>query len=155
MYETAFTIVAEGMRYLFLLLILYILVRLTQHSLREFRAVQEVKRQVRSVSPGYLEILRPEAHAGERHALKRENTIGRSKRADLSFDLASLAPLHAVIYEKRDGLYVAGSSGRMGVLLNGEPIKKRREELLYTQDTIEMGELLCKLHLRGEEIDAE
>jgi len=147
--------VAQGMRYFFLLLILYILIRLTQHSLKEFKAVQEVKRKVRSVSPGYLEILAPESLAGERYALRRENTIGRGKRADLSFEIETLSPLHAVIYEKKDGLYVADSGGRTGVLLNGERIKKRREELLYTRDTLEFGELVCVLHLAGEETDAE
>ena len=155
MYETAYDIVALGMRYFFLILILYILIRLIQHSVREYKAMQEVKQQVRSISPGYLEVLSPEALAGQRYALKRESTIGRSKRADIVIDSVALAPIHAVLYEKKNGLYVADYGSAAGVLLNGERIPKPKEELLYTQDTLQMGDLLLMLHLEGEEEEDE
>lgn len=150
MYENAYDIVAMGMRYFFLLLILYILIRLVQHALSEFKAVQQIKQQVRSVSPGYLEVLAPEELCGEKYALRRENTIGRSKRCDIPVMLPSLALIHAFLYEKKDGLYITDYGSRAGVLLNGERIGKR-DELLYTEDTLQMGELICTVHLSGEE----
>jgi len=150
-YETVYDIVAQGMRYFFILLILYILIRLVLHSVSEFKTMQEVKQQVRSVSPGYLEVLSPEELAGNKYVLLRENSVGRSRRADVSLQHSSVAPVHALIYEKKKGLYVSSYGGGNSVLLNGEPIIKHREELLYTQDTLQMGEVLFVLHLEGEE----
>lgn len=149
MYQSAYELVVSGMRYVFLALILYILIRLVQHSVTEFRAVQEIKHKVRSVSPGYLEVVSPEAYQGEKYPLKRENTIGRSKRCDICVDIAGLAPIHAFLFEKKKGLYIASYGSRNVIFINGETIKGQ-EELLYTQDLLEMGTLLCKLHLAGE-----
>lgn len=150
MYESGYDIVTLGMRYFFIALILYILLRLILQSITEFKAVQNIKRQVRGVSPGYLMATAPEELAGEVYRLRRENTIGRGKRCDISIPHSSLAQLHAFIYEKQKGLYVADYGSHAGVLLNGEPIKKR-EELLYTQDELQLGDLIFRLHLTGEE----
>ena len=151
MYENAYDIVAVGMRYFFLILILYILLRLVQHSVKEFKTVQQIKQKVRSVSPGYLEVVSPEELSGTKYPLKRENTIGRAKRCDISVQLNTLAPVHAFLFEKKDGLYLADYGSSIGVLLNGERIIKKKDELLYTGDTLEMGELVMVLHLAGEE----
>lgn len=152
MYESAYDIVAMAMRYVFLALILYILFRLVQRSLSEYRSVQQIKKKVRSVSPGYLEALEPESLRGEKYPLRRENTLGRAKRCDISVPLDSLSPVHAFLFEKKDGLYLADYGSREGVLLNGERIG-RKDELLYTGDTLQMGELVLMLHLAGEEED--
>lgn len=152
MYANAYDIVASSMRYFFLLLIIYILLRLVQHSFSEFRAVQQIKKRVRSVSPGYLEALLPEEFLGRRFPLGRENTIGRSKRCNISIPLPSLAPTHAFIYEKKGGLYISDYGSRQGVLLNDERIG-RHEEYLYTEDKLQFGGFICVLHLSGEEED--
>jgi hypothetical protein len=101
MYGNAYDIVAMGMRYFFLLLILYILIRLVQHSVSEFKAVQQIKQQVRSVSPGFLEVLEPEALREEKYALRRDNSLGRAKRCTIPVQLASLAPVHAFFTKRR------------------------------------------------------
>lgn len=150
MYESAYDIVAMAMRYFFLALILYILIRVVQHSVSEFRTVQQIKQKVRSVSPGYLEVTEPESLRGEKYPLRRENTLGRAKRCDISVPLASLAPVHAFLFEKKDGLYLADYGSHEGVLLNGERVG-RKDELLYTGDSLQMGELVLTLHLAGEE----
>lgn len=148
MYETAYDIVATGMRYFFILLIVYILVRLVIQSVREYRSMQQVKQRVRSVSPGYLEVIAPLDIAGERFPLRRENTIGRSKRADIVIDHKTLASIHAFIYEKKDGLYISNYGSRNVVLINGE--RAKNEELLYTGDRLGMGAVTLCLHLRNE-----
>lgn len=150
MYETAYDIVATGMRYFFLALMIYILVRLVQHSVTEYKAVQAAKEQVRSISPGYLEAILPEEIAGERYALRRENTIGHSRRCSIQVNLPGVSPVHAMLYQKKDGLYLSDFGSRSGSLLNDEPIGKK-EELLYTQDILQFGDFCCKLHLAGEE----
>ena len=150
MYESAYDIVAMAMRYVFLALILYILFRLVQRSVSEYRAVQQIKQKVRAVSPGYLEVTQPESLRGEKYPLGRENTIGRAKRCDISVPLDSLAPVHAFLFEKKDGLYLADYGSHAGVLLNGERVG-RKDELLYTGDSLQMGELALILHLAGEE----
>lgn len=154
MYESAYDIVALGMRYFFIVVICYILLRLILHSITEFKAVQQIKQQVRGISPGYLEVLAPKELCGEKYSLRRENTVGRGKRCDISIQHASLAQLHAFIYEKRKGLYLADYGSRAGVLLNDTTVKKR-EELLYTQDKITLGDVVLKLHLVGEAVEEE
>ncbi|MDL2234591.1 FHA domain-containing protein [Christensenellaceae bacterium OttesenSCG-928-L17] len=154
MYETAYDLVALGMRYFFLALIVYILVRLVLHSLREYRAVQEIKQHVRSFSPGYIEILAPEAHAGEIYHLRHENTIGSGKACDIRLEGAGLASAHAFLYLKKDGLYLAALGSRDPVLLNDKPVGKH-EELLYTADELRLGEVSMLLHLYGEEPEEE
>lgn len=154
MYQNTYDLVALGMRYFFLVLILYILIRLVMHSFTEFTAVQQIKKQVRGVSPGYLEVLAPEEYKGKTYPLRRENTIGRGKRCDICIPHESLALLHAFLYEKKGELYIAGHSGRTGVLLNGNNIR-RKEELLYTRDELELGEVKLLLRLEGEEVPDE
>ncbi len=150
MYESAYDIVASGMRYFFLVLILYILLRLVLHSITEFRAVQQIKKQVRSVSPGYLEVLAPEEKRGEHYPLRRENTLGRGKRCDICIQHPSLALLHAFVYEKKGGLFVADYGSSAGVLLNGVPIHKK-EALLFVADELKVGDIVLRVHLAGEE----
>lgn len=154
MYESAYEIVALGMRYFFIVIVFYILIRLILHSFTEFKAVQKIKQQVRGVSPGYLEALAPDELKGETYPLRRENTIGRGKRCDICVQQPSLAQLHAFIYEKKNGLYVTDYGSRAGVLLNGDMIKKR-EELLYTRDELKLGDVVLKVHLAGEEPEGE
>lgn len=153
MYQNTYDLVALGMRYFFLALILYILIRLVLQAYTEFVAVQQIKKQVRGVSPGYLEVLAPKECRGETYPLRRENTIGRGKRCDICIQHPSLAPLHAFLYEKKGELYLAAYGGRKGVLLNGNAIRKR-EEMLYTRDELELGEVKLRLYLEGEEVSA-
>ncbi len=154
MYETTFDIVAIGMRYFFLALIVFILLRLVVHSLREFRAVQAAKREARSISPGYLEALAPPELAGEKYVLMRDNTIGCARRCTIRLEAPGVSNVHALIYEKRDGLFITDVGSEKGVLINGERIAKK-EELLYTQDVLQFGDFECVLHLAGEEDDGD
>ena len=150
MYETAYDLVALGMRYFFIALILYILLRVVLHSVREYRAVQEIKHHVRQFSPGYMEILEPVERCGEIHHLRHENSIGSAKNCDIRIEGVGLAPSHALLYLKKEGLYLASLGSRTPVLLNDEPIGKQ-EEFLYTADELCMGELRVLMHLYGEE----
>ncbi|MDR1620408.1 MAG: FHA domain-containing protein [Clostridiales bacterium] len=152
MYENAYEIVVLAMRYVFVALILYILLRLVLHSITEFRAVQQIKEQVRGVSSGYLEVLAPQELRGETFVLRRENSIGRSKRCDIFIRHESLALLHAFIYEKKQGLFLTDYENRANVYLNGELVKKG-EELLYTADELQLGDVKLKLHLNGEQAE--
>ncbi len=150
-HETAYDIAALGMRYFFLAIIACLLILLILQSSREYRAIRRMKKSIRNISPGYLEVREPKELAGECYVLRRENTIGKSKRSDIVVPLEDLSPTHALLYEKKDGLYVADCGAKSGILLNGERIGKRREELLYEGDLLTMGTLTCFVHIYGEE----
>lgn len=149
MYESAFNIVVLGARYFFVVLILYILLRVVLHSVTEFKSIQSIKKQVRGVSPGYLIVRTPAELRGKKFKLARENSIGSQKRADIIIEHKSVASTHAFIYEKKQYLYIM-DYGSAPVFVNSEQVKKR-EERLYDEDEITIGEVSLLLHLGGEE----
>lgn len=148
--NTAYEIAALGMRYVFLALIFYILLRIILHSVSEYRMIRKIKKNVQPFSSGYLTVTSPETLIGERFLLSRENTIGSARRCDIVFEDCGLAPVQAAIYEKKGEVYLSDYGSRDGVWLNGERIGKK-EELLFEGDLIEMGDLALILHLPGEE----
>lgn len=149
MYESAFNIIVLGARYFFVVLILYILLRVVLHSVTEFKSIQSIKKQVRGVSPGCLVVSAPADLAGKRFELARENSIGSLARSDICIEHKSIAPTHAFIYEKKQYLYIM-DYGNSPVSVNNEQVKKR-EERLYNEDEIMLGEVSLLLHLSDDE----
>ncbi|MEL7608227.1 MAG: FHA domain-containing protein [Bacillota bacterium] len=150
MNATAYEIAALSMRYVFLVLVLLIVLQLVTRSVSEFRALQRFRRQLRSASPGYLEVHAPEDIRGERFALRRETTIGKARRCDIWIDAAGLAPVHAAIYERKGKVYLADYGSKNGVILNGVRMDKKDEQL-FDGDRIGMGEMEFYLYLLASE----
>ena len=152
--NTAYELVAMGMRYIFAVLIVYLLFRIVVRSIREYRTVRRIKRNLEPVYAGYITISLPEDFEGESFPLSCETTIGSTRRCDICFEDCGLEPIHAVIYEKKGEVYISGYGRKDGIWLNGEKIGKK-PELLFNGDLIEMGELALILHLPGEEDECE
>lgn len=148
--NTTYELFAMGMRYVFIVLIVYILVRIVLRSVREYRTVKKIKRGMQQFSAGNITVSLPEDLEGESFSLSRETTIGAAKRCDIVFENCGLAPIHAAIYEKKGDVYLSDYGSKEGIWLNGERIGKK-PEMLFEGDLIEMGELALIVHLLGEE----
>lgn len=152
--NTAYEIAAIGMRYVFVVLIVYLLCRIVVRSISEYRTVRRIKRNIEPVYAGYITISLPEDFEGESFPLNSETTIGSTRRCDICFEDCGLEPMHAVIYEKKGEVYLSGYGSKDEIWLNGERLGKKPEPL-YDGDLIEMGELALILHLPGEEEELE
>jgi pSer/pThr/pTyr-binding forkhead associated (FHA) protein len=138
------------MRYIFLALIVYILLRLIGQSIKEYDAVREAKKSIRGISPGYLLALSPETLMGLRFELRKEMIIGRSSRCDVIIKTKDVAPVHAAIYEKKGHVYLADYGSRTGTFVNGERVE-RKDRLLMPGDNLRIGEAGLTVNLYGEE----
>jgi len=152
--NTAYEIAAMGMRYVFVALIVYLLVRIVIRSIREYRTVRRIKRKMEPVYAGHITISLPEDFEGESFPLGYETIIGSTRRCDICFEDCGLEPVHAAIFEKKGNVYLSRYGNQEGIWLNGERIGKK-PEILSDGDLIEMGELALILHLPGEEDDFE
>jgi pSer/pThr/pTyr-binding forkhead associated (FHA) protein len=138
------------MRYVFLVLIVYILLRLIRQSIKEYDAVREAKKSIKGISPGYLLALSPKTLIGRRFELRKEMMIGRSSRCDVIIKTKSVAPVHAAIYEKKGNVYLADYGSRTGTFVNGERVE-RKDRLLMPGDNLRIGDADLTVNLYGEE----
>jgi len=152
MVQAWYELIVNGARYVFIFLVFWLLLGIAIRSFKEFRMTSVAKKQLQDVSPGYLEIIAPENMLGEKRILLRESFIGSSKKCNISIEMESVAPVHAVFFERKGTLYIECLDDSIGVLLNGERLSRRGSKL-YTQDCLQFGELVCILHLAGEEED--
>jgi hypothetical protein len=150
MYDTAYDILALIMRYFFLVLVFYILLRLIRSSLHEYRTIRKAKRQLANYTLGYMEICEPEELSSAWYELGRETTIGTDKSCDICLDTNGLAPIHATIYEAKGKIFISGLGTGSGVIVNGRKIK-RKDVRLQGGDYIQLGSLCFLLHPFGEE----
>ena len=148
-YET-FDIVALGMRYVFLILIGYILVLTVKQSVKESRSVREVKKGIAGGTGWVLTITEPELYKGERFELFRENIIGSSVSCDISIKAKNVAPVHAAIYEKKGRTYITDYGSKTGSLVNGVRIGRRGSEI-EPGDDIRLGLLRFSITLDRED----
>ncbi|OQB25186.1 MAG: FHA domain protein [Firmicutes bacterium ADurb.Bin182] len=142
------------MRYIFLMLIAYILFRLVHQSVNEYKAISDAKKSIKGFSPGYLLIFEPEALKGKRVELRKETTIGRSSHCDVMINLKQIAPVHAAIYEKREKVYIYDYGSKSGVYVNNTRIG-RKDRLLNSGDCIKIGDAVMSVKLYGEEDPVE
>lgn len=151
MYETAYDIVALGMRYVFVAMIVYILLRTANSVYREYTCERSIRKGVSAASWGAVEVVAPAdaPFLGEEYILKRENTIGRAKRCDICLPHESLSSVHAAVFQRREKLYISDYGSKNGVKVNGE--KVRRDYRLEDGDVLSLGRVLLKVHLGGEE----
>lgn len=150
----AYELLAMGMRYVFIALIIYILIRIVLYSVKEYRVVKQIKKRAEPLYTGYITVRLPEKLAGERFPLSQETTIGSARRCDIVFENCGLEPVHAAVYEKKGEVYLSDYGTREGSWLNGERLGKKPKPLMEG-DLIEMGELALILHLPGKEEECE
>lgn len=151
MYENAFDIVALAMRYWFVLIVVYILIRLIQNVMLEFSSERTAQKRAAGYALGLLEVVEPVNSPlfGHTFALKRENTIGSARKCDIRLKAKTVNPLHAAVYQKGNKVFLSDYGSKQGVLLNGRRIK--RDVPLIGDDEIALGSMILLLHLSGIE----
>ena len=102
----AYSIAATIMRYFFVAIIIYILVRIVYHSVYEYSELRRVKRWIENGYAKYIEFLPPFDEEEGGFILVRNNLIGRSNHCDICIDDRSVRRRHAILYEKKGEGYL-------------------------------------------------
>ncbi|MDY4896586.1 MAG: FHA domain-containing protein, partial [Eubacteriales bacterium] len=83
--------------------------------------------------------------------LAKSNIIGRGRKCDICIDDGSVRRKHAKIYEKGGFVYIR-RYGRAHILINGEPMEHKTEELAEG-DLVQLGEV--KFYYRMKRVRCE
>lgn len=152
MNQTAFDLLADGMRYVFAILISLIVIRLVLVLLRENRKDRFTRKQEKGVQMGYVEIVEPENNQklfGQRFALRQENQIGSSSECEIRIRYSGVRPIHAGIFQKSNRIILRDYLSKNGVYLNGQRITQ--DTALLDGDEISLGIVTLLLHLTGRQ----
>ena len=135
------------LRYWFLVLIVLILLGVIVISLKEYGERKYVMGMAGKYI-GYIEVLAGEEECVHcRYGLLPNNTIGRSRRADVSIPDRSLKRAHALLYVKNGQAYI-NSLGAGHILKNGK--KVIRPNKLKSGDVLTLGDVIACVHLKEE-----
>lgn len=143
-------IVTDIARFWFLLLMLYMLIRVVDNALMEYNAKKRIRRAGPGRYFGYLTIVActREENLGAKFGLKWENSIGGAKYCDICIRGERLQKHHAVLHVAKDGVYLS-QTGRAKVLINGQPAQ--RKQTLKHKDVLQVGNAKLKLDLKPME----
>jgi hypothetical protein len=137
--------VSLGMRYWFLIAAAVVLLGVTGISIKEYRN----KRLVLSVahsSIGFLSVISgPEDIINENIQLMRENTIGKSRSADIMFRDPSISKAHSQIYMS-GGRFFVNRLSKGDVILNGMKVVSTAE--VCDGDIICFGNIVTRLYIK-------
>lgn len=137
------------MRFWFIIIILYILLRTVQKAVQDYRYTKSIRTELDRRFFGYLTCERSDAPelVGFRQVIRRETLIGRSPRCDLCIPSRCVDLSHALILARDKQLILCDMSAGSGVRLNGERIPK--EAVLCHDDVIGVGETDIRVSLEG------
>ncbi len=149
--DTVLSLAIEISRFAFVLIALYVLLRVVDNSLAELNMRRRMKRNMRRFF-GDLTVLeaKNEDLVGKRYGLKWENRLGSARRCDICVVGGGLLKQHAMLYLSRDSAYLRPVSNA-SVWVEGHRIKKRTE--VYDGDGIQLGEALFVLRLFDQEAE--
>ena len=151
--DSIYAAVASLLRYVFLALLLYFLLRLVLLSLSEYRKIRRVRNALASESLHKLQFLYPDELEGEEFLLREETRIGRRKDCEVRLRYAGIRREEAVIVKREQGFTLYPFS-RKRVSVNGEVV--RREVELFEGDILEFSGMIgCKYILRSRAEAAE
>ena len=140
---------ALSMRYWFLIVIFIILIGSVGISIREYRQKHYVLGLAR-LSIGYLRVLSgPEEILGENLQLMQQNTIGRSRRADIMLRDRSVDKAHCLIYKDETGEVLISRITQDDITING--VQLEDNALVFTGDVICIGNVVTELNIKYED----
>lgn len=146
-----YSLLVSGMRYFFVAAIVYILFRIVYHSVCEYNELRRVKNWLEKGYARHIEFLPPFDTNEEGFILAKSNIIGRGRKCDICIDDGSVRRKHAKIYEKGGFVYIQ-RYGRANILINGEPMEHKTEELAEG-DLLQLGEV--KFYYRMKRVRCE
>lgn len=98
---------------------------------------------------GVLEVLEPGNNAkllGQRYLLRKENRIGKGGDCDIRIQERSLASIQALIYQRRNKVFLSDYGSKKGVGLNGYRVKE--DIALMDGDEIQLSHVVLQLRLQ-------
>ncbi len=142
LYEAA----ALALRYWFVIAALIIVLGVTSLSIKEYRDKRIVLNVAQS-SIGYLAVISgPEDVMGENIPLLENNTIGRSRNADIMFADRTVEKIHSRIYLREDGAVMISRLGRGDITVNGTGLQD--SAALKSRDIVCFGNVVTKVFLK-------
>lgn len=154
MADTVVNIITDISRFWFLLITLYILIRLIDNSLSEYA----FRKQMLNYGPGQIfgelvvqgsaETKRKLNPPPQRYGLKWENTIGSNRLCDVCVEDKTVAKRHAVLYMAKGQAYVS-PLGHAEIMINGKPAERGNE--VFNGDVLTLGHTSLRLNLYEEE----
>ncbi|HHT86407.1 MAG TPA: FHA domain-containing protein [Clostridiales bacterium] len=148
--EQAYTIAATLMRYVFVALMAYILIRLVIISIREWSSRRFWEKQLEGKAFAQLEVIEPYSKRGALYDVSHKTTIGRNRACDIQIRTRSIAKKHAIFFV-RDTLYItAYEPEKHQIYVNDSPIG-RQDARLFDGDTIKIGRVTLKVHIIEDE----
>ena len=147
MEASAYEVLAMIMRYWFIIIILYILWRIVENALDEYRTHKQIKKEIDKQFYGYIDIeaCDVEDMQGRRYGIRKENVFGRSKRCEIPIASASLEASHGMVVLRGKKLILVDLSSGRGVFLNGERITKQVQ--VKHGDEIRAGKTVLRIQL--------
>ena len=145
--------VASIMRYFFVLAMVYIMIRITIQSVKEYISIRRAKYWVEGVFSATVKFTAPQEFAETVFVLEKKNTIGSSKRCEIYIDGCKLKKKHAVIVQKKHGAYLEVLSNAKAKI-NGETFQMGKYPL-SDGDVVKLNEVVFVFNTRlKEENDA-
>lgn len=150
-----YIIIADLMRYVFILIVAFILLRLFMLSLKEWRVGAVTKKRRHRLEIGYISILSPKALRKKQYILYRETAIGRSRSCNVTLPVKTVKSKHAVIFERGGEIFITACyPERYAVIVDGEEIG-RSDGHIENGSTVEMGDVSFRVFLNDEEDDGD
>lgn len=144
----AYTIIASVMRYVFIFIAVFVLLRLFTLSLREWRSNAKTRKKLRNAQIGYIRINAPKQFYGDTYLLYMETVIGRSRSCDISLPIKSLKGKHAIIFRRGENVFITACyPSKYEVIVNGNSIH-RNDRRLDEGYVVQMSDLEFTIHMK-------
>ena len=138
MQENLYEILATIMRYVFLLAMVYILLKVTLNVWREFRMDRRSRRRAGEPPLGYIMPYNADGTLGHAYPLKWDTVIGSARYCDIRIDDTTISRTHAQIFLRRNTVYLLDLGSKYGIALNGEDVSALQVPL-YDGDDVVIG----------------
>lgn len=147
MEASAYSVLAMIMQYWFIIAILYILFRIVENAVAEYREHRQIKKEIGKQFFGYIEIESCDAEGmqGRRYGIRKENVFGRSKRCEIVIPSASMDASHGMVVLRGKKLMLFDLSHAKGLFLNGDRVEEQAQ--LKDGDEIRAGKTVLRINL--------
>jgi hypothetical protein len=146
---TVLNLAIEISRFAFVLIALYVLLRVVDNSLAELNVRRRMKKTIQRFF-GDLTVVeaRNGSLVGKRYGLKWENSLGSAPRCDVRIAGGGLDKQHAILSLAKDSAYLRPTT-KEPVYVEGQRIRKKTE--VYDGEGIQLGQTLMILRLFSTE----